>query len=96
MFSKQLNGKSKLAVVDTSNSSNALLRPIPISAVRMGDGFWKKRMETNAHAGSGNNRAMLFIEKDLTGAESPCLMFFDTNNTNRLLMGAVASHQKNH
>jgi len=34
-------------VVDTSVSSNSLLRPIPIHAVTMGDGFWRSRMKAN-------------------------------------------------
>lgn len=33
---------------------------------------------------SGNHRAMLFIEEDLTGAEDPTLVFFDNNKVERL------------
>ena len=39
------------AVVDTSSSSNAMLRPVPISAVKMGRGFWQRWMEVNYKAG---------------------------------------------
>ena len=34
-------------VVDTGKSPNVRLRPVPVSAVRMGEGFWKARMRTN-------------------------------------------------
>ena len=41
----------KAGVVDTNSSSHAKLRPVPISAVQMGEGFWRKRMEANYKAG---------------------------------------------
>ena len=37
--------------VDTSHSAHARLRPVPIHAVTMGDGFWKPRMEGNRTSG---------------------------------------------
>jgi DUF1680 family protein len=39
------------AVVDTSTSPFALFRPVPISAVKMGQGFWQRWMEVNYKAG---------------------------------------------
>ena len=39
------------AVVDTSRSSNAAFRPVPISAIKMGRGFWQRWMEVNYKAG---------------------------------------------
>ncbi|HEX6349881.1 MAG TPA: beta-L-arabinofuranosidase domain-containing protein [Candidatus Dormibacteraeota bacterium] len=35
------------AVVDTSRSPRAALRPVPIRAVRMRDGFWERRRQLN-------------------------------------------------
>ena len=37
--------------VDTTDSPHARLRPVPIHAVTMGEGFWKPRMEGNRTAG---------------------------------------------
>ena len=37
--------------VDTTGSPHALLRPVPIRAVTMGDGFWKPHMAANRKAG---------------------------------------------
>ncbi len=37
--------------VDTTDSPHARLRPVPIHAVTMGDGFWKPRMEGNRTSG---------------------------------------------
>ena len=37
--------------VDTTGSPYALLRPVPIRAVTMGDGFWKPRMDANRKSG---------------------------------------------
>lgn len=39
------------AVLDTTRSPFARLRPIPISAVRLNDGFWRPRCAANATAG---------------------------------------------
>jgi DUF1680 family protein len=35
------------AVVDTSHSPNALLRPVPLGAVRLADAFWEPRRRVN-------------------------------------------------
>ncbi len=37
--------------VDTRDSPQAVLRPVPIRAVAMGDGFWKPRLDANRKAG---------------------------------------------
>jgi DUF1680 family protein len=37
----------RTVVVDTTGSPHAALRPVPVGAVRMGDGFWRPRMEAN-------------------------------------------------
>jgi hypothetical protein len=38
-------------VIDTSHSPNAKLCPVPVHAVRLGEGFWQKRMQVNAEKG---------------------------------------------
>lgn len=38
-------------VVDTAKSPYAKLHPVPIRAVKMKDGFWKKRMDANRESG---------------------------------------------
>ena len=38
-------------VVDTTASRHAVLRPVPIVAVRLETGFWRPRMEANRKAG---------------------------------------------
>lgn len=40
-------------VVSTANSPFCRLKPVPIRAVRMGDGFWRPRMEVNARVTLG-------------------------------------------
>lgn len=40
-------GRQGAGVVDTSKSPSVKLRPVPIRAVRMKDGFWLPRMEAN-------------------------------------------------
>ena len=37
--------------VDTTQSPHAMLRPVPIRAITLGDGFWKPRLDTNRTAG---------------------------------------------
>ena len=37
--------------VDTTYSPHAVLRPVPIRAITMGDGFWKPRLDANRTAG---------------------------------------------
>lgn len=39
--------RPRSVVVDTARSPHARLRPVPVGAVRMGDGFWRPRMEAN-------------------------------------------------
>jgi uncharacterized protein len=39
------------AVVDTSRSPNAILRPVAVSAVKLEDGFWRPRLEANRTQG---------------------------------------------
>ena len=39
------------AVLDTTRSPSARLRPIPVGAVRLSDGFWRPRRAANAAAG---------------------------------------------
>jgi DUF1680 family protein len=41
------DGKRAAYVVDTTLSPHARLHPVPISAVTMGEGFWKPRLEAN-------------------------------------------------
>jgi len=43
--------RGKRGIVFTDNSPFATLKSVPISAVKMNDGFWKARMEANAQAG---------------------------------------------
>lgn len=38
-------------VIDTSRSPHAKLSPVPVHAVKLGDGFWAKRMKLNADKG---------------------------------------------
>ncbi len=38
-------------VIDTSRSPYAKLSPVPVHAVKLGDGFWAKRMKLNADKG---------------------------------------------
>jgi uncharacterized protein len=40
-----------VGVVSTSKSPHAILHDVPISAVQMGEGFWRTRMEKNHSAG---------------------------------------------
>ena len=37
--------------VDTTHSPHAMLRPVPIRAITLGDGFWKPRLDANRTAG---------------------------------------------
>ncbi len=43
--------RSSAQVVDTSRSPHCRLKPIPVEAVRLGEGFWKPRLEANRKAG---------------------------------------------
>ena len=44
-------------VVNTTNSPYSKLKPVPITAVTMKDGFWKKRIESNT-----NNSILKLLE----------------------------------
>src|SRR5581483_3676128 len=43
-------GAREAAVVATTRSPHAALRPVPVSAVRMEEGFWRPRIEANRTA----------------------------------------------
>ena len=48
----ELNGAwQDQGVIDTSRSPSAKLFPVPLRAVRLGDGFWKQRMMLNSEKG---------------------------------------------
>jgi len=51
--------KRHQGVAATHESAHAALRSVPLSAVRMGDGFWKARMERNRKAGIPRLLALL-------------------------------------
>ena len=49
--SKTLPAWNEAGVVSTVQSPHAILRPVPIQAVTMEEGFWRRRLEANRRAG---------------------------------------------
>src|SRR4051794_19995927 len=45
-----VNTRTQSVVVDTSNSTHARLRPVPVNAVTITDDFWAPRMRRNQEA----------------------------------------------
>jgi len=51
VIEERSNTMSDAWVVDTTSSPHALLQPVPVPAVTLGNGFWRPRLEANRRVG---------------------------------------------